>query len=296
MLVLAACGSGSPGSTGETTTPPPATEAASPSISPSPTGSDPDTTFIGTFEPTGGSAKTWNLVALGDSTTSGWYVRNDGTFHPGEAYPGVYAGMLAEEQGVNVTLHSYFPSQSGNEVRSVADWNAILADDEAMRADLAAAEVVVVWIGFHNIVPAVFFGQCSGDWREYARCVRSTTRTMPADYDELFATIERLVPEGATVLAGNMGVAPFIIERWAEDPHWPEVKRAVFDEWIEAIEEAALAHGARVVDTYRALGGPNGDALLHSGFSAADGLHFSAKAQRFLAEVHIDQDGLEPPT
>jgi lysophospholipase L1-like esterase len=294
MLALAACGDGSSGST-EMTTPPPAPEAAPPSSSPSSSGIDPDTAFIGMFEPTVGSAETWNLVALGDSTTSGWYVRRDGTFYPEEAYPGIYAGLLAEEQGVNVTLHSYFPSQSGNEVRSVADWNAVLAEDESMRADLVDAEVVMVWIGFHNIVPAVFFGRCNGNWREYGRCVRSATRTMPSDYDELFATLERLVPEGATVLVGNMGVAPFIIERWADDPHWREVKRAVFDEWIEAMEEAALAHGARVVDTYRALGGPSGDEPLHSGFSAADGLHFSAKAQRFLAEVHLEQDGIEPP-
>ena len=56
--------------------------------------------------------------------------------------------MLAEEKGVNVARHSYFPAQVADEIRTVVEWNDVLADDEALRTGLTEAEVVMVWIGF----------------------------------------------------------------------------------------------------------------------------------------------------
>jgi hypothetical protein len=68
----------------------------------------------------------------------------------------------------------------------------------------------------------------------------------------------------------------------------------IHEEWIEAMAAAAVAHGARVVDTYHEVNGPEGDQL-HPEFVAGDGLHLSAEGQSFIAEVHLAQDGIEPP-
>ena len=89
----------------------------------------------------------WDVVALGDSLVAGYGVRDDEAYTPEEAIPGVYAGSLGEELGVETVFHSYFPGQLSNEVRTVAEWNRVLAEDEEIRANPRGAEVVIVRLG-----------------------------------------------------------------------------------------------------------------------------------------------------
>jgi hypothetical protein len=191
-------------------------------------------------------------------------------------------------------LHSYFPDQLGNEVRTVAEWNEALASDEQMQADLRGAEVVIVWLGYHNIVPALLFGECGGiGWPDPMRaCLQEATETMPTDFDQLLGTIGGLVPEGAVVMIGNQGVAALQVEHWGPQPFWPELKAVAFDGWWQGIETAAAAHGAIVVHSAEALNGPDGNQVLHPEFVLADQLHLNAAGHRFLAELFLAADGL----
>jgi lysophospholipase L1-like esterase len=239
------------------------------------------------------ASSVWDVVALGDSLVAGWGVRSDEPYTPEEAFPGVYARSLGEELGVETVLHSYFPDQLGNEVRTVAEWNAVLASDEQMQADLQGAEVVVIWLGYHNIVPALVFGSCGSEWPEPLRtCLQEATETMPADFDELLGTIQSLVPEGTVVMIGNQAVAPMQIEDWGSQPFWPELRAFAFDGWWEGIETAAAAHGAIVVHSAEALCGPDGNQILHPNFVLPDELHLNAAGHRFLADLFLAADGL----
>ncbi len=165
------------------------------------------------------AAEVWDVVALGDSLVAGWGVLSASSYSPEEAFPGVYARLLAEQLGIETALHSYYPSQSFADVRTVAEWNQELATDEEMRADLQGAEVVLVWLGYHNIVPALVFGSCGIEWEPLKACLEEATATMPADFDELLGTIRSLVPEGAIVMIGNQAIAPQQIDGWASRPY-----------------------------------------------------------------------------
>ena len=239
-------------------------------------------------------AVTWDLVALGDSNVAGWAVRSDEPYTPEEAFPGVYADLLGKVQGVTVVLHSYFPSQDDNEIRTVAEWNDVLATDRQMRADLAAAEVVIVWIGYHNVIPVLMFGECGLSWPDPLKgCLRAATRTMPQDYDRLFGTIEQLVPSGTPMLVGDYGIPAPLFDQWSWEPFWPQLKRAMFEEWRDALEAAAEAHGATVVHTYAALNGPTGDEAPGRDLTS-DGWHFNSEGHRFIAETFLAEDGISP--
>ena len=240
-----------------------------------------------------GVTPVWDVVALGDSLVAGWGVRSEEPYTPGEAFPGVYARSLAEELGVETVLDSYFPDQLGNEVRTVAEWNEVLAADEAMRADLEGAEVVIVWLGYHNIVPALLSHRCGNEWPEPLRtCLQEATETMPADFDELLGTIESLVHGGAVVMIGNQAVAALQLEYWGSQPFWPELKAVAFDGWWDGIEAAAAAHGAIMVDSAEALNGPEGNQALHPEFVLPDQLHLNSAGHRFLADLFLAADGL----
>ena len=234
-----------------------------------------------------------DVVALGDSLVAGYGVRDDEAYTPEEAFPGVYAQSLGEQLGVETALHSYFPSQTWNDVRTVAEWNEVLASDEQMQADLRGAEVVIVWLGTHDLVPALLFGDCGSDWPEPLRtCLQEATETMPADFDELLRTIESLVPEGAIVMIGNQGVAPLWVEDWGAQSFWPELKAVAFDGWWEGIKTAAAANGAIVVDSAEALNGPDGNQMPPPEFVLPDQLHMTAAGHRFLADLFLAADGL----
>ena len=233
----------------------------------------------------------WDLVAIGDSNVAGWGIRPEEPYSPDLAFPGVYARLLGAEQGVTVTRRSYFPSQEGNEVRTVADWNDTLATDEALQNDLSRANVVIVLVGYHNVVPALIFGECGSQWGPLKKCLQAATKTMPSDYDKLFATIQEVVPEGTTVLAGDYGIPTPLYDQWSGKPFWPEMKKAMYEGWRDALEVAAKANGATVVHTYAALNGPKGNKPLADDLTT-DGWHFSEKGHERLARIYMAEDGL----
>ncbi len=247
---------------------------------------------VASFAPAAGTpTATWDLVALGDSNVSGWGVRAGEPFSPDAAFPGVYADLLADQQGVGVVLHSYYPDQLGNEVRTVAEWADVVRADPAMRADLREAEIVVVLVGFHDLLGPLVFGGCPGGSSALIACLDEATAPMAAAFAELYAEVAVLVPDGATVLVSDyFGLGP-LAERWSPDPAWPEIRRAAFDGWRGALEAAAIAAGFNVVHTSTAMSHPDGRPRWDTADLTSDGLHFNAEGHRLIAEAFVAEDG-----
>ena len=208
---------------------------------------------------------------------------------PKEAYTRVYAALLAEEQGVRVRVLDH----SSNSPRPLAVWIEVLANDASLRSDLAKAEIVTIFDGTHNL--GVAFEECYGDWPERKACYEAATASIPADADRLLAAIRKLVPEQAIILWGYDGgaIPPAWWDYWSQEPYWPVMKRILFDNWRPGLRAAADAHGATVIGFKAAIARPNGEPTPEQrGFMQADGLHFTAEGHRFLAELHLAQDGL----
>ena len=225
----------------------------------------------------------WDLVALGGSMATGYGVE------PKEAYTRVYAALLAEEQGVRVSVLDH----SSNAPRPLAVWIDVLANDASLRSDLAKAEIVTIFDGTHNL--GVAFEECFGDWPERKACYEAATASIPADADRLLAAIRKLVPEQAIILWGYDGgaVPAAWWDAWSDEPYWPEMKRILFDSWRPGLKAAADAHGATVIGFKAAVARPNGEPTPEQRkLMQADGLHFTAEGHRFLAELHLAQDGL----
>jgi lysophospholipase L1-like esterase len=225
----------------------------------------------------------WDLVALGGSMATGYGVE------PKEAYTRVYAALLAEEQGVRVRVLDH----SSNDPRPLAVWIEVLANDASLRSDLAKAEIVTIFDGTHNL--GVAFEECGFHSPEAKACFEAATAPIPADADRLLAALRKLVPEQAIILWGYDGgaVPPAWWDSWSQEPYWPEMKRILFDNWRPGLRAAADAHGATVIGFKAAFSRPDGEPTPEvRGFMQADGLHFTAEGHRFLAELHLAQDGL----
>ena len=249
---------------------------------------------MATFEPSAGpGSEAWDLVALGDSNVAGWGIRDDEPFSPADAFPGVYAASLSDERGVTVTLHSYYPDQLGNEIRTIAEWTDVVARDPAMRADLGQAELVVVLIGFHDMLRVFLFGDCPGPWPDpMQECLRGFTERMPADFAELYAAIAALVPDPATVLLLDYGSTPQAYSNWGDDPNWPAIRQAMFGDWQDGLRSAAEDAGFRVVHMSTALLADDGAPRYDAYEITSDGLHFNAAGHRILADQCLLEDGL----
>lgn len=215
---------------------------------------------------------TWDLVTLGDSTPTGALL------DLGEsAYPYVFAELIEQDLGVDVIVHNH----ATNRTLTVAQWVEIVQTDETLRANLADAEIVTIWLGWHNTINGAmgFRGDWSDDHRE---AFAEMTATTPDDFDALLAGIAEIGPDARIVIADG-GIPPVLRDRWADEPYWPEMKRAIYLDWRDALVAAAEAHGATLV-TVDDVSDPS---LFH-----ADGLHFSGEGHRFLAEVHHTQAAL----
>lgn len=296
VVGMAACTSG-----GTPSSPSPAISAVASASPPSPTAAPagtprstprPEWPFEATFcaEAAG---EPWFVVALGTSETAGWGVRGDEAYSPQDAYPGLYAKVLCAELGAPVELHSYFPSQQGNELAPLAWWINKVGHDEAMRADLAAAHVIVLWaMSSHNIVKAMFLpGACSGDWPDPLKvCLEDATGHIPSQTDELFGLIAAMVRDDATVLAGDAFAPPIIMQLLGDAPYRDEV-RTMLDP-VFSVEPAAKKFDFRFVDTELAFNGPSRWEMPADGLLQADELHLTLAGQQLAAATYAEQDGL----
>lgn len=229
----------------------------------------------------------WDVVALGDSYVAGAGLGPGGGDDPERAFPGIYTRALGEQLGVEAMLHAYV------DYGTVAGWNSVLARSTGTREQISEAEVVIVWLGYHNVVDALYFQSCGTEWSEHLRsCLEEATRTMPADFDQLLGTIESLVAQGTVVMVANQGLSPIEIDEWGNEPFWPELKALAFDGWSAGVEAATAAHGAIFIDSAVWLMGPDGNQVLHREYLLPDGIHFTEAGHAALAALFLEADGL----
>lgn len=226
----------------------------------------------------------WLVVAIGDSTPAGFGVG------AASAYPQAYADLLADDFGIEVEVANHATGQT----RTVRDWVEIIETDEHLIADLAEARVVLIWMGWHDILPIVYL-RTAASWPDPIRGELIEKNADLSDaWPRLITAVREAVPPGATILVADTGLPSPIVEEFGDEAFWPELKRLVFLDWRDVLIGAAGDGDAIVVPTWEAGSGPDGETDLHPEFGSDDGLHLNEAGQRFLAQLHRDHDGLSP--
>jgi lysophospholipase L1-like esterase len=227
-----------------------------------------------------------DVVALGGSNVGGYGV--GGTE---QAYPAVYARSLAEEAGVETRCASHHTLET-MQTRPLSRWNQLLATDEEMRADLEAAEVVIVELGVHTILIG-----CGWYTEWTVSCLSEVAASMSAEYEQLFDAIDELVVDGTIIMAFNQGLPRPTSEYWRDDPDWPAMKAEGFEVWWGGLDAAATAHNAVVIDTAHLFGDGDPDEFgIGPEYTQPDNAHLSPEGHRLFADLLLDADGIGPDT
>ena len=224
---------------------------------------------------------TWHLVALGDSTPTGYGVGAD------HSYVQVYAGYIEEDLGVDIVVHNW----ATNRTQTVADWVEAVRNNEELREDLRNAEVITMWLGWHDVIPSIGIGR-GGPCYERADevdldCLGEVTKPMQEGYAKLLSEIVSLAsPDETLILIADVGIPSLFIARWKEYGTLDVLKRHAYEVWRDYIIQAASKHNVHVVHTYEALNGPNGDQEMPPEYMQSDGLHFNEHGHRRIADIH----------
>lgn len=215
------------------------------------------------------------VVGMGDSTPAGFGVGS------ALAFPALYGQALADELETEVEVANHATGQT----RTLTDWVSLMTEDPELEEDLRSADVVVLWMGWHDILPIVY-GRSAAEWPSMRSQLITKNDEMEVAWEDLFRTIRELAPD-ATVLAADTGLVGVLHERFGNEDFWPEMERLVYLDWRDSLIEAAQAHEGVVIPTWADLQeNPNPE------YSSSDGLHFSEAGQRHLAELFRRYDGL----
>jgi len=221
----------------------------------------------------------WDLVALGDSTPTGYGVGAQ------NLYINLYSSYIGEDLGVGVVVHNW----ATNSTRSVLDWVEVIMTDDGLREDLRNAEVVTIWLGWHDLIPSI--GVIGKGGLCYVRdeidldCFRRVTDPMEQGFDDLLFEITSLAsPNETLILIADMG-NPFV-NAWIEYGTLDTLKGPAYEDWRNYLIEAAKKYKVQVVYTYHALNGPNGNIPISSEYLMPDRLHFNKLGHKLLADLH----------
>lgn len=251
-------------------------------------GCSPDTNEVEMMEPKQIFAQiaargetTWDLVALGDSTPTGYGVGTP------DSYVQVYAGYLEEDLGIDVAVHSW----ATNSTRTVANWAEVVRTNQELREDLQKAEVITIWLGWHDVIPKIGLGRGAPCYPQADEvdldCLREATDPMQKGFDELLSEIVALVnPAETLILIADVGIPQRLTTRWKEDGTMDVLKRQAYEVWCDYIIQSANKHKVHVVHTYEVINGPNGDQDVPSEYLQSDGLHFNEQGHKLLADIH----------
>jgi lysophospholipase L1-like esterase len=224
---------------------------------------------------------TWDLVALGDSTPTAYGVRTD------NSYVQVYAGYIEEDLGVTVLVHNW----ATNSTRTVAEWVEEVRSNEELREDLRNAEVITMWLGWHDLIPSIGAGRggpCYMRAREVdLDCLAKVTAPMQEAFEDLLSEVVSLAsPSETLIMIADVGIPSLFVARWSEDGTFDVLKRHAYEVWRDYIIEAASSHNVHVVHTYEAINGPNHDEEMPADYMQSDGLHFNEQGHGLSADIH----------
>jgi hypothetical protein len=223
----------------------------------------------------------WTVVAIGDS-----FMAGVGVVRRSDAMPFVYGRLLAEGIGAPVEVLNHGTGQH----TKVADWAVLLTESTQLVTDLGSADVVLVWLGYHDVLGLLW----STAWPDPLRAqLEDVVERSPASWGAFFSALAAAVPPHARILVGELGIPPYLFDRYGSHPDWAEIRRLAYLDWRVVMVETAERFGARVVPTFEAFNGPDGDALVARETAWPDGLHVDEVAHRFVAELFREHDGIE---
>lgn len=254
--------------------------------SPTPTTSAPARSPSATDSLSPSPSRTWNLVALGDSVTSGWACGCT-------AFPDLYAAGLRSRYSASVTA-----TNDGVNGQTSGQLLADLQDSTSDTARaVAGADVVVVTIGANDFADQhdpITASTC-GTQDELA-CVRDELTTLSDNLSRLVARV-RTLRHGARTALLLTGYWNVFEDGVVASVH-PTLGRASTDALTtsvnDAIEDAAIASGATYVDLFRSFRGADGSDDPTS-LLADDGDHPNAAGHEVIAEALLAA-GLKPLT
>jgi lysophospholipase L1-like esterase len=223
----------------------------------------------------------WDLVALGDSTPTGYGVGAD------NSYVQAYAEYIEEDLGVGVMVHNWATDSS----RTVAEWAEEVRNSDELRDDLRNAEVITIWLGWHNVIPDIGVprgGPCYPRSQEVdLDCLAEVTTPMETAFEDHLSEIVPLAnPTETLILIADVGIPPLFVARWKEDGTFDELQQHAYEVWREYIVQAAGRHRVHLVNTYEVLNGPSGDQEMSPDYVQSDGLHLNEQGHRLLADRH----------
>jgi lysophospholipase L1-like esterase len=226
---------------------------------------------------------TWNVVALGDSDTSG---EGDPT---GLGWAGRYGRLLHQRLGVKVTVNNL-----AEEGKSSDQLLSAVQSDPATRTAIRGAEVVLIGIGGADLN--------AGDDRLAAKSCKGTScyaadlRKLARNVDATAAAIRRLRPRDRAVLraitlpnvvpGAGSAIPPFIT---------PAIGVFQTTTIARGVCAAMSKHGGRCADVLRAFNGPQATANAYArGWLTKDPCCYpSGPGQQKMAEI-VFATGLAP--
>ncbi len=240
-----------------------------------------------------------HLVVVGDSIPFA-------AFCPGcTGFVRQYAAELEARSGRPVEV----ANRSRNDSAGMLQITTQVTGDESLREELAAAEVVIVSVGYNNALPdASTWVACGGDmgstidsfiaWALATdpECLQAGIDSYAQDYDTIFETISDLRNGSPTVFValgvydGNLG-HPELQTATASEETMAAMDQWIidaYDRWNPMLCESATAHGYECVDLYHAFNGPEGSRPV--GDLTVDGAHPSQSGNDLIAGLLADID------
>jgi lysophospholipase L1-like esterase len=252
-----------------------------------------------------------HVVVLGDSIPHA-------SFCPGcDGFVQQYARELTSSFGGEVTVSN----RSRNDSAGIPQLVDQVTVEQATRDDIARADIVLLSIGFNNVMPdpevqARLGARYGGDWgcegdigtsdASYAAwllttepaCRQAQRAAFATLYDKLLSEIAALRGGSPTVLVllnvydANLQWVAEMRERGdmtaSEAAALSRVLVPLYDDWNEMECDRAAAHGFVCLDLYHAFNGSDGNKL--PGTLTIDGAHPSQAGNDLIARLLKDVD------
>ncbi len=278
-LVLCGCGS-APADVAPTEAPPPPTATAPPPMSTPPVPTSTTEPPIATPVPEEDDGA-WDYVALGDSIPAGMGV------DLGKSYVHLYADYIAEDLGVEVTVHNR--SAVGETTVSLL---GRLRSDEIVRKLVGEAEVITIWVGSNDIWILLYGPMGAGNPRcgpisdLDMDCFETEVQALVGRIDTILAEV-RSLRTADQALVRIVNECNFFVEYWRDADAFEQLKEPAFEVWSQAISDLAAKHGVAVVHTYVACNGPEGDDPIAADYVQTwDPWHFNEVGHQMVADLH----------
>ncbi len=110
---------------------------------------------------------------------------------------------------------------------------------------------------------------------------------MKDGFDDLLSEIVSLAsPSQTLILIADTGTPARFVDEWKEDGTFELMREHAYEVWRRYMLRAASRHGVHVVRTFEVINGPDGDQPPPSEWRQSDGLHFSSRGHRAVADLH----------